>query len=311
MVRPLDPIDLVITGPTASGKSRLAISWAKKFDAEIISADSRQIYREISIGTGKPSVEERESVPHHLFDLCPVTVTYSAGDFVRDAREVIKRIQREGKRIVLCGGTGLYIEALLKGLVALPDRATHYEVFRKSLGEFSTPSLYAKIAHADPVRAQSIHPNDRVRILRALYLFEEFKTPPTELYERFRGDGVRALRIVGLDPGREILAGQISQRVSLMLREGWIAEVEDLLRIGVPPDSPGFNSLGYREIIDCLLNKVSWEGLESRIVTKTRQYAKRQMTWFRHMDNLTWISPSETGSFSLEPPPNYDTIKQI
>ena len=156
-----------------------------------------------------------------------------------------------------------------------------------------------------------IHPHDRVRILRAMYLMEKYSAPPTELYERFRGEGVLALRVVGLDPGRETLHLSISDRVSRMLKEGWVAEVEALLKAGVSPMAPGFNSLGYREILDCLMGKGLWDTLESRIVLKTRQYAKRQRTWFRHMEDITWISPSDSGSFFLEPSSNYGTIKKI
>jgi tRNA dimethylallyltransferase len=312
VVRPLKPIDLVVAGPTASGKTRLAIAWAQIFNAEIISADSRQIYREISIGTGKPSREERDLVPHHLFDLCSVTETYSAGDFVRDAKSAIRDIQERGKRVVVCGGTGLYMKALLRGLVDLPERDfSRYELYRKDQESLSTESLYDRLMEADPARGTAIHPHDRVRILRAMYLMEKYSAPPTELYERFRGEGVLALRVVGLDPGRETLHLSISDRVSRMLREGWVDEVKSLLKAGASPTAPGFNSLGYQEILDCLLGKGLWDTLESRIVLKTRQYAKRQMTWFRHMEDITWISPSDSGSFFLDPSSNYGTIKTI
>ena len=312
MVRPLKPIDLVVAGPTASGKTCLAISWAKILDAEIISADSRQVYREISIGTGKPSKEDRDLVRHHLFDLCSVTDTYSAGDFVRDAKAAIHDIQERGKRVIVCGGTGLYMKALLQGLVNLPERDfCQYESYRKDQERLSTESLYNTLKKADSRRAMEIHPHDRVRILRAMYLMEKYSAPPTELYERFRGEGVLALRVVGLDPGRETLHLSISDRVSSMLKEGWVDEVEALLKAGVSPMAPGFNSLGYREILDCLMGKGLWDTLESRIVLKTRQYAKRQRTWFRHMEDITWISPSDSGSFFLEPSSNYGTIKKI
>lgn len=312
MFRPLAPVDLVISGPTASGKSRFAIAWAKQFNAEVISADSRQVYRELSIGTGKPSPQEREEIPHHLLDRCSVTETYSAGDFVRDARSAIRDIQERGKRVIVCGGTGLYIKALLGGLVELPKlSSSHYESFRRQLETVSTESLHDRLCLADPSRARAIHPHDRVRILRGLYLLEQFSLPPTELYERFRGQGIPANRVVGLDPGRESLYAGIAMRVSRMLQEGWVDEVDGLLKAGIPPDSAGFNSLGYREVIDCLCGRAPWADLEERIIVKTRQYAKRQLTWFRHMDQLMWIHPEESGSFSLEPPSNYGTIKTI
>lgn len=312
MVRPIESVDLVIVGPTASGKSRLALALAHAMEAEIISADSRQIYREISVGTGKLRLEDREGIPHHLLDCCSLQESYSAGDYVRSAREAIRGIRSRGKGIILCGGTGLYLESLLRGLVELPPRPPgHYASFRENLQELSEKELYARLLVVDPDRARQIHPHDRVRILRALYLREEFSLSATDLYEKFRGRGIACNAIIGLDPGVEIRHRRISERVQAMFANGWIEEVHDLLARGFPPSAPGFDSLGYREVISFLEGKMSRTDLVERVILKTRQYAKRQMTWFRHMEGIRWVDPGRGEAVSLELFSKYGTIKKI
>ena len=312
MVRPIESVDLVIVGPTASGKSRLALALAHAMEAEIISADSRQIYREISVGTGKLRLEDREGIPHHLLDCCSLQESYSAGDYVRSAREAIRGIRSRGKGIIFCGGTGLYLESLLRGLVELPPRPPgHYSSFRENLQELSEKELYARLLVVDPDRARQIHPHDRVRILRALYLREEFSLSATDLYEKFRGRGIACNAIIGLDPGVEIRHRRISERVQAMFANGWIEEVHDLLARGFPPSAPGFDSLGYREVISFLEGKMSRTDLVERVILKTRQYAKRQMTWFRHMEGIRWVDPGRGEAVSLELFSKYGTIKKI
>jgi tRNA dimethylallyltransferase len=281
-------------------------------EAEIISADSRQIYREISVGTGKLRLEDREGIPHHLLDCCSLQESYSAGDYVRSAREAIRGIRSRGKGIILCGGTGLYLESLLRGLVELPPRPPgHYASFRENLQELSEKELYARLLVVDPDRARQIHPHDRVRILRALYLREEFSLSATDLYEKFRGRGIACNAIIGLDPGVEIRHRRISERVQAMFANGWIEEVHDLLARGFPPSAPGFDSLGYREVISFLEGKMSRTDLVERVILKTRQYAKRQMTWFRHMEGIRWVDPGRGEAVSLELFSKYGTIKKI
>jgi tRNA dimethylallyltransferase len=285
---------------------------AHAMEAEIISADSRQIYREISVGTGKLSLEDREGILHHLLDCCSLQESYSAGDFVRSAREAICDIRSRGKGIILCGGTGLYLEALLRGLVELPPRPPgHYSSFRENLQELSEEELYARLLVADPDRASQIHPHDRVRILRALYLREEFSLSAADLYEKFRGRGIAWNAIIGLDPGVEIRHRRISERVQAMFANGWIEEVHDLLARGFPPSARGFDSLGYREVISFLEGKMSRTDLVERVILKTRQYAKRQMTWFRHMEGIRWVDPGKGEALSLELFSKYGTIKKI
>ncbi len=294
MVRSLAPIDLVIAGPTASGKSQLAMRWAREIGGEIVSADSRQIYREISVGTGKPSLSDQEAVPHHTLDLCSIRDVYSAGAFVRDARRAIEKIQARGNKVIVCGGTGLYIKALLEGIVDLPESdSTSSETFRESMEEFSTPTLYLRLMELDPERARLLSPRDRVRILRALFLHELTGLPPTELYRRSRGQALSFRSFIVLSPDRETLYASIERRVALMLDEGWVAEVEDLLSQGCNPEWPGFASLGYREVVAHLDGRLALGELREAIVRKTRQYAKRQVTWFRHMAGAIPVDPAK------------------
>ena len=299
MVGSLEPIDLVIAGPTASGKSSLALEWAQKNGAEIVSADSRQIYREISIGTGKPSRSEQESIPHHMIDLCSVQEVYSAGAFVRDARRAIEVIQSRGKKVVVCGGTGLYIKALLQGIVELPEgNPSSGEDFRAAMENVSTSDLYSRLANVDPERAKRLFPTDRVRILRALFLYQSTGLPPTELYRLSRGEGIPVRTFLVLSPDRSWLHQAIEHRVAQMLSHGWVEEVEELLAQGGHPDWPGFASLGYREVMEHLAGKTTREELLNAIVLKTRQYAKRQMTWFRHMEGAISVDSPKNSGFS-------------
>ncbi len=298
MVRPLAPIDLVIAGPTASGKSRFAMAWALENGGEIVSADSRQIYREISVGTGKPSLSDREAVPHHMIDICSVHDVYSAGAFVRDARRAIEMIQSRGKKVVVCGGTGLYLKALLEGIVDISEGGNaDSKAFRDSMDPFSTSDLYADLVKVDPERASMLAAGDRVRILRALFLYQVTGTPPTELYRRSRGESLSAHTFFAFSPGREELYASIGYRVAQMLSDGWIREVEELLAQGSDPGWPGFASLGYREVVAYLGGGIGMEELRETIVRKTRQYAKRQVTWFRHMDGATPVDPAKIHGF--------------
>ncbi len=303
MVRPLEAVDLVIAGPTASGKSRMALAWARAHDGEIVSVDSRQVYREISVGTGKPSRADREGVPHHLIDLCSIREPYSAGAFVRDARRAIEEIQSRKKRVVLCGGTGLYLRALLDGIVVLPETpgspALEGEEYRRRMEAVPTAVLYERLAGVDPPRAQALHPGDRVRLLRALFLYDLYGLPPTELYRRYRGEGLSVRSFLVLSPERSRLYEAIGRRVEEMLSAGWIEEVEALLSSGADPASPGFDSLGYREVVAHLSGRLTRQELQAAIAQKTRQYAKRQVTWFRHMRGALAVDPERADQTAL------------
>jgi len=286
-------IDMVVVGPTASGKTLWAFNWALRHGAEIISADSRQIYREMDIGTAKPSAYLRQEVTHHLLDILHPGEPYSAGQFVRDARLAIRDIRSRGKKIVLVGGTGLYIKALLFGLLDLgPEDAHARETFDREMDCKDTEALYEDLVRKDPDRADKVSSRDRYRILRALWLIHSSGMPASRLYAgQAQGNaGISYGDIVGLSPLREILYERINDRVDEMFANGWIEEVMDLQKKGYDRNAPGFRSLGYREILDYLSGLRGFPETVVLVKQKTRQFAKRQMTWFRNMAALNWIS---------------------
>jgi tRNA dimethylallyltransferase len=286
-------IDVVVVGPTASGKTLWAFDWACQNGAEIISADSRQIYREMEIGTAKPPDAFRREVVHHLLDIRSPEESYSAGQFVRDARTILRDIRSRGKKVVLVGGTGLYVKALLFGLADLPpEDASAREVFLSERADVSTEHLYDLLAQRDPERASAISSRDRYRILRALWLFHSCGRTPSRIYREQAGrlPDISWGEVVGLAPERKSLYERINERVLRMFESGWIEEVRQLREKGYGKTSPGFRSLGYPEILDYLSGVRSYEETLSRIQQKTRQFAKRQITWFRHMMPTRWIS---------------------
>ena len=285
-------IDMVVVGPTASGKTLWAFNWAVRHGAEIISADSRQIYKEMDIGTAKPSADLRQEVTHHLLDILHPGEPYSAGQFVRDARLAIRDIRSRGRKVVLVGGTGLYIKALLFGLLDLePEDARARETFIREMDCMGTDVLYEDLVRKDPDRADKVSSRDRYRILRALWLIHSSGMPASRLYAvQAQGKGgISHGDIVGLSPLREILYGRINDRVDEMFAKGWVEEVRDLQKKGYDRDAPGFRSLGYREILDHLSGLRDLPETVLLIKQKTRQFAKRQMTWFRNMAPLHWM----------------------
>lgn len=289
-------IDLVVVGPTASGKTAWAAQWARENNAEIISADSRQIYCGMDIGTAKPDKALMKEIPHHLIDILTPEESYSAGQFVRDARSAIAKIRSKGKKVAVVGGTGLYVKALLFGLIELPREDIHVrESFMKRMASSSSEELYDSLFRCDPVRAKALFPEDRYRVLRALWLNEWMGVPASQLYERQKRDnGTQYDRLVGLDPGRQELYRRIDQRVGEMIGNGWVDEVCRLLHEGYSNESKGFRSLGYKEILQYVFGELNNEEALKRICQKTRQFAKRQMTWFRNMAPIEWITPDES-----------------
>ncbi|MHB1286132.1 MAG: tRNA (adenosine(37)-N6)-dimethylallyltransferase MiaA [Leptospirales bacterium] len=285
-------IDLVVVGPTASGKTAWAAQWARENNAEIISADSRQIYRGMDIGTAKPDKSLMKEIPHHLIDILTPDESYSAGQFVRDARNAIGKIRSRGKKVAVVGGTGLYVKALLFGLIELPrEDILERESFMEKMSSCSTEELYESLFRYDPVRAKALSPEDRYRVLRALWLKEWMGIPVSQLYEtQKRDNGTQYDRLVGLDPGRQKLYRRIDQRVEAMMKNGWIDEVRHLLLEGYSVESKGFRSLGYKEILQNISGEMNNEEVLKSICQKTRQFAKRQMTWFRNMAPIEWMT---------------------
>lgn len=288
---------LVVTGPTASGKSALALELAKKLGAEIISADSAQVYKGFDIGTAKPGREEREAVPHHLIDVAEPEENYSAGRFREEASVAAEKIHRAGKRVVVAGGTVLYLKVLLEGLLDAPpsDPALRDELSRLWDGG-GGPKLMEELKTLDPVLAARLHPNDRTRIIRGVEVGRTSGVPLSALQSAHEfSERPYRWKMLGLDLPRGILYERINARVDGMLAAGWLQEVRSLLEGGVPPDAPPFRSIGYAELLHHVTGSVPLDVTVENIKKATRNLAKRQLTWMRKMD-MAWLEPGDVGT---------------
>jgi tRNA dimethylallyltransferase len=286
-----------VVGPTASGKSALALELAERFGGEIVSTDSLQVYRFLDIGTAKPGPMERARVPHHLIDLVNPDESFSAGAYVRAAREVLADLGRHGRVPILCGGTGLYFRALVQGLAAIPPVPDHIRKDVQFLAEREGLSAcHRELARVDPDSAARLHPHDSQRILRALEVFRGTGRP-LSAYQRGApfGPAPRGLISVGIAWDRAALRERIVQRVRKMLDSGWIDEVRQVLAMGYSPRLKPLQSIGYREIVEHVEGRRAADGLVAAIATRTRQYAKRQMTWFRADPGIWWVAPGQEG----------------
>jgi len=286
---------IVIVGPTASGKSALALELARHFGCEIISGDSMCVYQGMDIGTAKPSQAERQEIPHHLIDIREPGESFSVVDFQRLATSAIESINKRGKIPLLVGGTGLYVQALLEGYQFNPTPKTELRSdLELNISESVIPSLlHDKLNAVDPVAANRIHPNDRKRILRALEVVtaerrsiscDKISPDPTPLFDCI---------VFGLSLERQELYRRINDRVDRMLEAGLVAEVKALMREGMPADSTAFQAIGYKEIAACLQGEYSLEEAIARVKQSSRRYAKRQLTWFRRMHYIHWIGQVE------------------
>ena len=291
------PVILGIVGATASGKSAVAVELARRWEAEIVSVDSLQLYREIALGTGKPTEAERGGVTHHLLDQVSIEEPYDAGVFQADADRAIREIHARGRRVIVVGGTGLYLRALLHGLFDVPsEEATRLALLQRvEAGELA--QMHEELRVVDPDAAAWIAPRDKVRIVRALEVYQLTGRPFSSWAEAHghREDRYRA-HLIGIDWPREELYRRIDQRVLSMLREGWVVEVEALLQEGYAPTLKPLQCIGYREICEMLAGRLAPESLLSTIQRATRQYARRQMTWFRK-EQVTWY-PTPDAIFS-------------
>ena len=278
---------IVIVGPTAVGKSALALQLAQRLGGEIVSGDSMCVYRGMDIGTAKPSREERNLAPHHLIDIKDPAEPFSVVEFQQLASETINQINQRGKLPILVGGTGLYIQALLEGYQFSPTGKTP---LRTALAP--TEKLYQQLAELDPVTAARIHPNDHKRIVRAL---EVAMTENRSLSKSKSNSLQYDCLVFGLTMDREELYRRIEQRVDTMVEQGLMAEVAGLLDQGLASDATALQAIGYKEFVACIRDNLSPETAISLIKQSSRRYAKRQLTWFRRMPYLEWIDHTAAG----------------
>lgn len=283
----------VIAGPTASGKTAVALHVARELGAEIVGADSMQVYRHLNIGTDTPTPEQLGDVRHHMLDMVDPDQPYDVASFSRDADEAISEISARGRRVLLVGGTGLYIRVLLRGLQAGPPPSPDIrEEICSRARRLGWPSLHEELREVDPTSAQKLHPNDGVRILRALEVHRQSGIPMSEWQQRHRFSSPRYPSMtVALDRPREDLAKRIAVRVEEMVGRGFVAEVENLLKKGYPPDLKPMQGLGYRRICEHLAGVSSLGEAIDQIASDTRKLAKRQRTWFNGDPDLEWVAP--------------------
>ncbi|MGQ9687385.1 MAG: tRNA (adenosine(37)-N6)-dimethylallyltransferase MiaA [Desulfobaccales bacterium] len=284
----------VLVGPTAVGKTALALNLAEALGAEIINADSMQVYRYFAIGTAKPTAAERLRVRHHLMDVAEPDEPYDAARYAREGRAVIGELHRRGIRPLVVGGTGLYIKALLGGL--FHQGAAVSEVRRRlarELAEQGLPALWARLVRLDPPTARRLAPGDTCRILRALEVVEATGSPLSAFHaaHRFQDCPYQTVKI-GLNLPREELYRRIEARVEVMLAQGWLEEVQGLLS-RYPPEIKPLKALGYRHLVAVLEGRLSMEEAVEQIKKETRRYAKRQLTWFKADPEIRWFHPDQ------------------
>ena len=275
---------VAVVGPTASGKSMLAMELTARFNGEIVSADSMQVYRFMDIGTAKPTQEQRQRVPHHLIDIADPDEEFNAARYSEEASRAIHDIHERGKNVFVVGGTGLYIRALTKGLFKGPGSDMRLRNEFAILGSRSEGAryLYEKLKEIDPEAASRIHPNNMARIVRALEVYY-LTNKPISVFQKEHGFSEEPYDVlkVGLSIDKRFLYKRIEDRVDSMIEAGLVAEVRRLLAMGYSPDLKAMRGLGYKEIAGYIQNKYSLEDAIMEIKKNTRRYAKRQMTWFR------------------------------
>jgi len=285
---------IMITGPTASGKTKLSLDLAEALGAEIVSADSMQVYRRFDIGTAKPTAEEQARIRHHLIDVADPDETYHVGRFKAEAEQAIKEIIAKGKPVVVVGGTAMYLKILIQGLAPGPGRN---DQLRREIeaqwdsGEVET--LRKELRAGDPALAERLHPNDRSRIVRGLEVLRAGGRPLSEIQSEhgFRQSEHNSICFC-MDVERTELYGRINKRVELMIEMEWIKEVEEILSAGYPPAIAPLRAIGYKEIVEFLSAAYGKDELIKKIQQNTRRFAKRQLTWFRAMDIIK-IRPDE------------------
>ena len=283
---------IVICGPTASGKTALSIELAKKINGEIVSADSMQIYDEMQIGTAKPDEEEMQGIKHYLIGSVKPTTRYSVSEYKKDAIKAIEEILKKGKTPIIVGGTGLYVNSLIYG-IDYPEIQTDLE-YRKQLEQEAEEQgleyLYEKAKQIDEKAMQNISINDKKRILRVLEIYKETGKTKTQLELESRANGVPYdYKVFAINMPREILYDRINKRVDIMLEKGLIEEVRMLYKKYGEELCTSIQGIGYKEVIEYLKNLITKEEMIEKIKMETRRYAKRQLTWFRKIENITWI----------------------
>jgi len=287
-----DPLLVVVLGPTASGKTALSLALAERFHGEIVNCDSVAMYREFDVGTAKPTAAERTRAPHHLLDCIAPTSHVTAGEYARQARQVLDEIKVRGDLPILVGGTGLYLRALLEGLSSAPQRSEELRQRLRERAESRGSSyLHRILRRLDHTAAEKIHANDTPKLVRAIEVCLASKQKMTDLWQQHGRDPLRGFRILrlGLDPDRQALYDRINRRAQQMFEAGLIEETERLLQKYGDAAGP-LSSLGYKQAAQFLRGELTREQALQAAQQAHRNYAKRQMTWFRREPEVTWLN---------------------
>lgn len=280
---------LVLLGPTASGKTALSLKIAHEFNCEIISADSRQVYKYMDIGTDKILPEARKGIPHYLIDVVDPCERFTVADFKRLAEEKIEEILERGHIPFIVGGTGLYIDVLTKNFSLPPENKILRAIFEKELKKYGKKYLYDKLKKLDPKNAEKIHPNNARYVIRAIEIFMATKSPKNDKRAKSKYEVLQ----FGLNWPREKLFERIETRVDEQFKKGLNEETKHLLKMGYDKTLPSMTSLGYKEIIKYLDGELTLEKAAELLKKNTRNYAKRQTTWFKRDKNIIWLNAQE------------------
>jgi tRNA dimethylallyltransferase len=296
---------IVFVGPTCSGKTNLSLKLAEKIPSEIISADSRQIYKYLDIGTAKPSKEQLQKIPHHLINFLDPAEIYDVSKFEKEAERVIEEIFQKNKIPLVVGGSGLYIKALIDGIFESADKDEEYrlELIQKRK-DFGNEFLYHELKKIDPVSAEKMLPQNWKRVMRALEVFHTTGEPIWKHHQQQSSSKEKKYTFLqfGLNRDRKILYENIDERVDAMIEQGFVDEVKSILKMGYDKNINSLNTVGYKEIIQHLDGIHSQERAIELIKRNTRHYAKRQMTWFRKDKRIQW--------FDVKKPDDLDLIAQ-
>ncbi len=294
---------VVVAGPTASGKTRLAINIAKRFNGEIVSADSMQIYKYMNIGTAKPTAEERAERPHHLIDFVEPDAEFSVADYTALAHKAIADITARGRLAVMCGGTGLYINSVVND-VAFGDRETDHAMrgeLRALAEREGSERLIEMLSEFDPVSAARLHPNNLRRIIRAIEFYRTTGEPISEHQEMTKRTESRYEPVMFcIDHERDILYERINRRVDWMLEEGLLDEVGRLMDMGYTKDLNSMKGIGYKEIMDYFNGECTLDEAVENVKQGSRRYAKRQLTWFRRDKRISFLDPVNAAVSSID-----------
>lgn len=286
------PQVIALSGPTASGKSDLALRLARELDGEIICMDSMQIYRRMDIGTAKPTVQEQALIPHHMLDIVEPTQSYAVADYVLDAEKAIRSVASRGKQPILVGGTGLYLKALMHGLTlgnAGEDQTIRARLQAVAQEPGGKQKLHSRLSAVDPVAAAKFHPNDIRRVIRALEVYELTGAPISQQKPE-QMDRPFDILPLAISMPRDVIYARLEQRVHQMIAQGLLQEVKALLESGVTAQMQSMQGIGYKELIPVVEGTQTFDKAVWQIVLNTRHYAKRQQTWLRTEPRTVWIS---------------------